>query len=60
LDTTLDDVSAVELISKYVTLEPGDVILTGTCAGAMDSIVTPGDEVTMSIEGIGVLVTNFV
>jgi hypothetical protein len=48
------------LPSNYVTVEPGDVLLTGTCAGAMDSIVQPGDEVIMSIEGIGSLQTTFV
>jgi 2-keto-4-pentenoate hydratase/2-oxohepta-3-ene-1,7-dioic acid hydratase in catechol pathway len=40
-----------------MTLEPGDLILTGTPAGV--SKLTPGDEVTIEIEGIGSL-TNVV
>jgi 5-oxopent-3-ene-1,2,5-tricarboxylate decarboxylase/2-hydroxyhepta-2,4-diene-1,7-dioate isomerase len=34
-------------------LHPGDLILTGTPAGAMDSLIHPGDEVVLEIEGIG-------
>lgn len=59
-DRILGDIESVALLSKYVTLEPGDVILTGTCAGAMESLVVPGDEVELSIEGLGVLVTRFI
>jgi 2-keto-4-pentenoate hydratase/2-oxohepta-3-ene-1,7-dioic acid hydratase in catechol pathway len=49
----LDDADSVSLISQYVPLEVGDVIITGTPAGALDSIVRPGDIVDMEIEGIG-------
>lgn len=38
-------------ISNMMTLEPGDVITTGTPAGI--SSIRPGDIVTISIEGIG-------
>ena len=43
----------VSYISQAMTLLPGDVILTGTPAGV--SAVQPGDEVTVTIEGIGSL-----
>ncbi|MBB4824486.1 2-keto-4-pentenoate hydratase/2-oxohepta-3-ene-1,7-dioic acid hydratase in catechol pathway [Sporosarcina luteola] len=52
-------------ISKYVTLEPGDVILTGTPAGVGKGMNPPtflrkGDVVKISIEGIGTLVNRFI
>ncbi|MTD30474.1 fumarylacetoacetate hydrolase family protein [Planomicrobium sp. YIM 101495] len=51
-------------ISKYVELEPGDVILTGTPAGVGKGFNPPkflkaGDTVKVSIESIGTLVTHF-
>jgi 2-keto-4-pentenoate hydratase/2-oxohepta-3-ene-1,7-dioic acid hydratase in catechol pathway len=48
--------SVDELISRasaVMTLEPGDVILTGTPAGV--GPIVPGDRVTVEIEGIGLL-----
>jgi 2-keto-4-pentenoate hydratase/2-oxohepta-3-ene-1,7-dioic acid hydratase in catechol pathway/regulator of RNase E activity RraA len=36
-------------LSRLVTLEPGDVILTGTAAGA--SVVSPGDVVEVEVTG---------
>ena len=52
-------------ISRFVTLEPGDVILTGTPAGVGKGMNPPsflrkGDTVKISIEGIGTLVNQFV
>ena len=52
-------------ISRFVTLEPGDVILTGTPAGVGKGMKPPtflrkGDSVKVSIEGIGTLVNKFV
>ena len=44
----------IEHISEFMTLSPGDVILTGTPDG-LDN-VQPGDEVLTEIEGIGRLV----
>jgi 5-oxopent-3-ene-1,2,5-tricarboxylate decarboxylase/2-hydroxyhepta-2,4-diene-1,7-dioate isomerase len=38
-------------LSRFVTLEPGDVILTGTPAGSRP--VVPGDLVEVEVEGIG-------
>ncbi|SER63831.1 fumarylacetoacetate hydrolase family protein [Psychrobacillus sp. OK032] len=65
---TSDMVYSVEQIiaeiSKSVTLEPGDVILTGTPAGVGKGFNPPkflksGDIVKVSIEGIGTLVNKF-
>ena len=36
-------------LSRFVTLEPGDVILTGTPAGSRP--VQPGDEIEVELEG---------
>jgi 2-keto-4-pentenoate hydratase/2-oxohepta-3-ene-1,7-dioic acid hydratase in catechol pathway len=41
----------IELISRYLTLEPGDVILTGTPSGA--AFAADGDVVECAINGIG-------
>jgi len=43
----------VAFISSAMTLEPGDLILTGTPAGV--SQLTSGDEVTVDVEGVGQL-----
>jgi 2-keto-4-pentenoate hydratase/2-oxohepta-3-ene-1,7-dioic acid hydratase in catechol pathway len=40
-------------VSQFVTLAPGDVLLTGTPAGVAS--MQPGDVVEVEIEGIGVL-----
>jgi len=47
-------------ISQTMTLEPGDLILTGTPAGVgvfrdPQRLLQPGDEVTIEIEGVGEL-----
>tara|TARA_Y100000590_G_scaffold409252_1_gene501278 strand:- start:3086 stop:3844 length:759 start_codon:yes stop_codon:yes gene_type:complete len=54
----LDDKECVSLVSKYFTLFPGDIIFTGTPAGATDAIVKKGDKVTIEIEKIGKLVNS--
>jgi len=43
----------VAFISSAMTLEPGDLILTGTPAGV--SQLASGDEVTVDVEGVGQL-----
>ena len=43
----------IEFITRYMTLEPGDVISTGTPAGVGN--LAPGDRVAIEIEEIGVL-----
>lgn len=54
-DRILDDVGCLVLASRITTLVPGDVVLTGTPAGAMQSLVAPGDQVEHVIDGIGTL-----
>lgn len=48
-----DVATLVEFISSVFTLEPGDVIATGTPSGV--GPMQPGDEVRVEIEGIGSL-----
>ena len=53
----VDDVIAY--VSQTMTLEPGDLILTGTPAGVgvfrdPQRLLQPGDEVTIEIEGLDV------
>jgi 2-keto-4-pentenoate hydratase/2-oxohepta-3-ene-1,7-dioic acid hydratase in catechol pathway len=50
----------ISYISQYMTLEPGDIILTGTPEGValgMESKpwVKPGDQIVVEIEGLGAL-----
>ncbi|MED1723716.1 fumarylacetoacetate hydrolase family protein [Brevibacillus parabrevis] len=48
----------VEAVSAVMTLRPGDVILTGTPSGVGELKV--GDEISVTIEGIGTLTTHVV
>ncbi len=48
-----DVATLVSYVSSFVTLLPGDVILTGTPAGV--GPMTPGQHVEVEIEGIGTL-----
>jgi len=55
-----DVASLIEYISRYMTLEPGDVIATGTPAGVgafrkPPRYLQPGDRLRLEITGIGVL-----
>ena len=52
-DLLFDVPAIVSFASRHVTLQPGDVIYTGT-PGAT-SAMKPGDVVEVEIEGIGVL-----
>ena len=52
-DLIFDGPAIVRFASRYVTLEPGDLIFTGT-PGATRAM-KPGDVVEVEIEGIGVL-----
>lgn len=45
--------STVSFISQYITLEPGDLIFTGT--PGKTSPLKPGDVVEVELEGVGVL-----
>lgn len=55
-DMIFDVPFLIEYLSSFMTLAPGDVILTGTPEGSVD--VRPGDEVVTSVEGVGSL-TNY-
>ncbi|MGQ0624435.1 MAG: fumarylacetoacetate hydrolase family protein [Sporichthyaceae bacterium] len=48
----------ITYISAVMTLLPGDVILTGTPAGV--GPMKPGDEISVSVEGIGTLTNTVV
>ncbi len=52
-DLLFDIPAVVSFISQWVTLEPGDLIFTGTPGST--SKLNPGDVVEVEIEGIGVL-----
>jgi 2-keto-4-pentenoate hydratase/2-oxohepta-3-ene-1,7-dioic acid hydratase in catechol pathway len=54
IDRLLFDVpTLVEEITRYLTLEPGDVVSTGTPRGVDD--LSLGDVVEIEVEGVGVL-----
>ena len=52
-DLIFDVPALIAFASAHMTLEPGDVISTGTPSGVGN--LTPGDTVAIEIEGIGVL-----
>jgi 5-oxopent-3-ene-1,2,5-tricarboxylate decarboxylase/2-hydroxyhepta-2,4-diene-1,7-dioate isomerase len=56
-DLVLDVASLIEYLSSFMTLSPGDVLLTGTPDGIVN--VNAGDEVVCEIDGLGRLV-NFI
>ena len=48
----------ISAVSKHLTLEPGDIILTGTPAGvglATNTYLKIGDKIDAEIEGLGKL-----
>lgn len=50
----------IEYLSRYFTLQPGDIILTGTpsgCGGFMDPprFARPGNQISVEVAGIGIL-----
>ncbi len=53
-----DPAQLIEFITGFMTLEPGDVILTGTPKGV--SHVYPGDVMRLEIDGLGALVNPVV
>ncbi|MES2937257.1 MAG: fumarylacetoacetate hydrolase family protein [Pseudomonadota bacterium] len=55
-DMIFDIPSLIEYFTGFMTLQPGDVILTGTPDGVVDC--KPGDVVITEIEGIGALVNT--
>ena len=52
-DLLFDVPTLISYLSQAITLEPGDVIITGTPAGI--GPVLPGDVMEIDIEGIGIL-----
>lgn len=55
--------AVIEFISRFVTLEPGDIISTGTPAGVGSSkgrFLKPGDLLEATIDGIGTLISPVV
>jgi 5-oxopent-3-ene-1,2,5-tricarboxylate decarboxylase/2-hydroxyhepta-2,4-diene-1,7-dioate isomerase len=52
-DMIFDVPTLIEYFSSFMTLQPGDLILTGTPDGVVN--VNPGDVVVTEIEGIGAL-----
>lgn len=52
-DLLFDVPALVAYLSAAITLEPGDVIITGTPAGV--GPIRPGDVVEIEVEGVGVL-----
>jgi 2-keto-4-pentenoate hydratase/2-oxohepta-3-ene-1,7-dioic acid hydratase in catechol pathway len=52
-DLIFDVATIVSYLSRYVTLEPGDVIFTGT--PQTTQAMKPGDVVEIEVEGVGVL-----
>jgi 2-keto-4-pentenoate hydratase/2-oxohepta-3-ene-1,7-dioic acid hydratase in catechol pathway len=59
-DLIFDIPTLIEVISAGITLEPGDIIATGTPAGVgigfdPPRFLKPGDTVRIEVQGIGVL-----
>lgn len=52
-DMVFDVPALVAFIAQVMTLEPGDVVLTGTPEGV--GPLVPGDQVEVEVEGLGVL-----
>lgn len=55
-DMIFDVPFLIEYFSSFMTLQPGDLILTGTPDGVVDC--RPGDVVVTSIEGLGELINT--
>ena len=48
----------IAYLSEFMTLQPGDMIATGTPKGLSD--VVPGDEAIVEVEGVGRLVNRII
>ena len=55
-DMIFDVPFLIEYFSRFMTLQPGDLILTGTPDGVVDC--RPGDVVVTEIEGVGALINT--
>lgn len=50
-----DETAALSYVSSIMTLEPGDLVVTGTPSSPLDATIEPGDTTTVEIENIGSL-----
>ncbi|MBL8532850.1 MAG: fumarylacetoacetate hydrolase family protein [Betaproteobacteria bacterium] len=57
-DMVFDIPFLIEYVTRFMTLSPGDIILTGTPEGLADT--RPGDEVVTEIEHVGRLVNTVI
>ncbi|MGV0743072.1 fumarylacetoacetate hydrolase family protein [Mycolicibacterium sp. XJ870] len=57
-DMTYDIPFLIEYLTGFATLEPGDLVLTGSPGGT--AAIQPGDTIDIDIDGIGVLTTGVV
>lgn len=57
-DMIFDIPYLIEYFSSFMTLQPGDMIATGTPEGLAD--VVPGDEVVVEVQGVGRLANRIV
>jgi 5-oxopent-3-ene-1,2,5-tricarboxylate decarboxylase/2-hydroxyhepta-2,4-diene-1,7-dioate isomerase len=57
-DMIFDIPALIEYLSSFMTLNKGDIILTGTPNGTVNTL--PGDEIVTEIEGLGRLVNTIV
>ena len=55
-DMIFDVPFLIEYFSSFMTLQPGDLILTGTPDGVVDCL--PGDVIVTEIEGVGALINT--
>ena len=55
-DMIFDAPFLIEYFSRFMTLQPGDLILTGTPDGVVDC--QPGDEIITEIDGVGSLINH--
>ena len=52
----------IEWVSQHMTIEPGDMLFTGSPAGVgliSGTYLSPGDEIRAEIAGLGTLITRF-
>ena len=57
-DLIFDIPFLIAYLSEFMTLQPGDMIATGTPKGLSD--VVPGDEVIVEVEGVARLVNRII
>jgi 2-keto-4-pentenoate hydratase/2-oxohepta-3-ene-1,7-dioic acid hydratase in catechol pathway len=59
-DMVFDVATLISLVTEVMTLQPGDVLVTGTPIGMEPPrFLKPGDVCEVEIEGIGTLINTF-